>query len=166
MPRDLCPPQGKPDKKQGSRKGGVVSGGEKSWGGPRAGGRDQAAWEPPATFKSGNSPIPALLYPLSDPWGPGPRASVYSSFRGSAQGPTGLRWSTSLSRQQLRRQGSSHNSQREQRDRETGRRERDCETEGGGGREAGAEVGRTQGSGGGDGSATPQLDNHLLAVVA
>lgn len=38
--------------------------GEKSWGGLRAGGRGQAGWEPPAAFRLGNSPIPAL------PWGP------------------------------------------------------------------------------------------------
>lgn len=39
--------------------GGGVFRGEKSWGGLRAGGRGQGAWEPPAAFESGNSPIPA-----------------------------------------------------------------------------------------------------------
>lgn len=84
-----------------------------------------------------------------------------------------------LGRQQLRGQGSSPGSQSGG---ETGgqrERLRDGGAGGGGGGTEGGErqremvgrgrqdpAGRTRRSGGGDGSATPQLDNHLLAVVA
>lgn len=99
----------------------------------------------------------------------------------------GLRRSQSLGRQQLRRQGPSPGSQREgegrqsreRRERQSrGRRERQQREEGGtekreeGGTEKGeteierVETSRARWSGGSNGSATPQLHNHLLAVVA
>lgn len=66
--------------------------GEKSCGGLRAGGRGQAGWEPPAAFRSGTPQfLPCPGFPLPDPGAPGPRASIHSSFWGSAQGPTRLR---------------------------------------------------------------------------
>lgn len=65
VPRDLCPPRGKPDKKQAAGKGDVR--GEQSWGGRRAGGEGRAHWEPPRCFQVRE--LPRLSFPRPmDSW--------------------------------------------------------------------------------------------------
>lgn len=88
VPRDLCPPRGKPDKKQAAGKGDVR--GEQSWGGRRAGGEGRAHWEPPPLLSGQGAPQAFLsqTYGLLDH---GPLSAADSGAR--PKGPTRLRWS-------------------------------------------------------------------------
>lgn len=170
MPRDPCPPRESLIKKRKQEKG-TDTFREKSWEEGWRQGLDSLG-APPALKSGYPQLLPHSVFPLSGPVGPGPRASTHISYKGLCPGAHGPEevpkpWQAAAQKTRpipwLPEGGRGETEQREEG--ETEKREE-------GGTEKGeteierVETSRARWSGGSNGSATPQLHNHLLAVVA